>query len=170
MESWWRRSWKIFPTTISRCSVSSTMIVTVSWPRPDGTTNYKCSRTFLCERLAPMFVPHVHHETTICMSGVCVQVRAALSPVKVRSLMASLFLLLFLLSGFSHFGPDIKPQILRSGCLIFCESLPGPRISLWRVFSFNRVNFVNPFEESDKLRFASTFQQSSISTHQDLYK
>ena len=72
------------------------MIVTVSWPRPDGTTNYKCcsiklsqqGHTFLCECLAPMFVPHVLHETTICMSGVCVRVRAALSTVKERSLMA----------------------------------------------------------------------------------
>ena len=44
-------------------------------------------------------------------------------------------LLFFLLSSFSHFGPDFRPQILRSGsCLNFSQSSPGPQKSLWRVF------------------------------------
>ena len=52
-------------------------------------------------------------------------------------------LLLFPMSGFSHFGPNFKPQILRSrSCLIFCSSPPGPHISLWRFPRSNRLQYV----------------------------
>ena len=72
-------------------------------------------------------------------------------------------LLFSLLSGLSNFAPNFRPHILRSGsCLNFCQS-PLPNHSyLLGGFSFNKVNFVNPFQESDKLRFVSTFQQSLI--------
>ena len=71
------------------------------------------------------------------------------------------FLFFSLLSSVSNFGPDFRPQILRfRGCLANLSVSSRPQIS-WEV-SLNGVNFVNPFQESDKLRFASTFQQSSI--------
>ena len=38
--------------------------------------------------LPPCFLTHVHHETTVCMSGVCVRVFATLSTLLERSLMA----------------------------------------------------------------------------------
>ena len=71
------------------------------------------------------------------------------------------FLLFSLLIGFSNVRPYLRPHILRSGsCLNFCYSHLG-RINRFGGFSINSVNFVNPSQESDKLRFASTFQQSS---------
>ena len=67
------------------------------------------------------------------------------------------FLLFSFLSGFSNFGPYFWTHILRSGsCLIFCQSPSGPHISFGG-FSFKKVICVNPFQESDKLRFTSTF-------------
>ena len=92
--SWWRPDGlvvadlgKLFPTTGLGLRVSSAVIATVSLARSDGATNYtSCSNklsqlghTFLCECLASMFLTHVPHETTICMSGERVRVRAALS-------------------------------------------------------------------------------------------
>ena len=59
-------------------------------------------------------------------------------------------LLLSPLSGFSNSGPDFRPHILRS--------VPPRTTNIFWSFSSNRVNFVHPFQESDKLRFASTFQ------------
>ena len=92
--SWWRPDGlvvadlgKLFPTTVPGLCVSSAVIATVSLARSDGATNYtSCSNklsqlghTFLCECLASMFLTNVPHETTICMSGERVRVRAALS-------------------------------------------------------------------------------------------
>ena len=57
------------------------------------------------------------------------------------------FLVLFPLSGCSNFGPYFWPYMIWS----------GSRLN----FSFNRVNFVMPFHEADKLLFKSTLQSSS---------
>ena len=72
-------------------------------------------------------------------------------------------LLLFsLLNGVPNFGPFFKSHILRSDwCLSFDQSLRD-LMYVFGGFPFNKVNFVNPFQESDKTRFAFTFQQSSI--------
>ena len=44
-------------------------------------------------------------------------------------------ILAFLLSCFSHARPNFRPQIIRSdSCSKFCWSLPGPHVSLGRVF------------------------------------
>ena len=66
----------------------------------------------------------------------------------------SKFLLFVLLNGFSRFGPHLRPQFLRSGSCLngFCSSLTT---SLFGEFSYNNLNFVNPFHEPDKLRSAS---------------
>ena len=67
-------------------------------------------------------------------------------------------LLLLLLSCSSHARP---PKKIRSGsCLDLCPS--RDHIFPSGGFSFNTVNFVNPFPESVKLRSTSTFQQSSV--------
>ena len=64
-------------------------------------------------------------------------------------------LLFSLLSGFSDFGPYFRPHMIWSSS---CFNLsPDNKKSLWR-FLFQKVNFVNHFQESHKLRFASTFQ------------
>ena len=68
------------------------------------------------------------------------------------------FLLFSLLSGFSNFGPYFGPHIVRSGgCLIFV-SLPPDHTYPFGGFSFNEVNFLNHFQESQKLLFSSPFQ------------
>ena len=65
-----------------------------------------------------------------------------------------------ILSSFTNFGPYFWTYMIWSGsCLNLCPSSPKPHISFGR-FSFNRVNFVNAFHESDALLFKSTFQQS----------
>ena len=72
------------------------------------------------------------------------------------------FLFLSILSGFTNFRPCFWSHMIWSGSrLNLCQSLTGPHISFWRRFSFNIVNFVNPFRESDKCLFESTFQWSS---------
>ena len=68
----------------------------------------------------------------------------------------------FFLSCFRHAGPNFRPQLFRSvSCLNFCKSPPN-HMYLLGGFSFNYVNIVNPFQESDEPRCASTFQKSSI--------
>ena len=67
-------------------------------------------------------------------------------------------LFLSILSNFinssSHFW---SYMIWSGGRLNFCQSLLGPHVSFER-FSFNRINLVKPFHESDKLLFESKFQ------------
>ena len=69
------------------------------------------------------------------------------------------FLLFFLQSGFSHFGPHFKPQILRSGsCLNFCYSPLGPHFSLGRFFfQYCELRESSP-RVCDKCQLESTFQ------------
>ena len=72
------------------------------------------------------------------------------------------FLLLFLLIGFSQFLDQTSDHKF-SGLVVawICVSLLLRHIFPLGGFSFIKVNFVNPFQESDKLRFASTFKLSS---------
>ena len=71
------------------------------------------------------------------------------------------FLFFSLVSGFSNFSPYFRPHIVRSGgSLNICQS-PLDHKNPFGGFSFNIQNFVHPFQESDKLRFASTFHRSS---------
>ena len=58
------------------------------------------------------------------------------------------FLFFSILSGFPNLGP-------------VSHRVTVPHISFGG-FSFNCVSIVNPFQESDKLRFPSTLHQSSI--------
>ena len=71
--------------------------------------------------------------------------------------------LLLLLRCFRHVGPNFRPQILTSGG---CKKLWKPplpdHIDPFEGCLFKNVNFVNPVQDSDKLRFASTFQESSM--------
>ena len=63
-----------------------------------------------------------------------------------------------ILSGFTNLRPYLRPYMIWSRCQLNCgQSPPGPQTSLWR-FSLNKMNSVNPPEESHKHRFASTFQ------------
>ena len=67
---------------------------------------------------------------------------------------------LSLLNGFPNFGPYFRPHIIWSGGrLNFCQSLPD-HVFPFGSFAFNYVDFVNPFQETDKLLFESTFHQS----------
>ena len=53
------------------------------------------------------------------------------------------------LSGFAKFGPYFWTYMILSGSrLNFCQSLHGPPVS-WKWFSFSRVDFVNPVQETD---------------------
>ena len=67
-----------------------------------------------------------------------------------------------LLSGFSNLGLHCKPHIFRSVVAWFVVSISPDHKNPVGGFSFNNVSFVNPVQESDKLRFACTFQKSSV--------
>ena len=68
------------------------------------------------------------------------------------------FLFFSMLSGFTNFRPNFWPYMIWSGRrLNLCQS-PSDHIYRFGGFSFNKVNFVNPFQESDKCLFGSTFQ------------
>ena len=74
---------------------------------------------------------------------------------------SSLFLFFSSLSAFSNSYPRVRPHVIWTWCrLDFCQSPPRP-LFLFGGVSFNHVNLTNPFHESDKLLFKSTFQQSS---------
>ena len=61
------------------------------------------------------------------------------------------FLFFSILSGFTNFGSYFWTYIIWSGCrLNYCQSHTD-HIYPFGGFSFNRVNFVNPFHESDKM-------------------
>ena len=67
-------------------------------------------------------------------------------------------LVLLSLSSFPEPGPRFRPYMIWTcSRLIFCQS-PPDHIFPFGGVSFNRVNFVKPFHESDKLVSSSTFQ------------
>ena len=69
------------------------------------------------------------------------------------------FLFFSILSRFTNFRPYFWTYIIWSRRrLIFCHSSPGPHISFFGSFSFNRMNFVNPVQESEKCLLESTSQ------------
>ena len=69
------------------------------------------------------------------------------------------FLFFSILSGFTNFRPNFWPYMIWSGCrLNLFQSLTPDRMYPFGGFSFNRMNFVNPFQESDICLFESTFQ------------
>ena len=59
------------------------------------------------------------------------------------------FLFFSILSGFTNFRPNFWPYMIWSS--------PGPPYP-FRGFSFNKVNFVKPFRESDTCLLEPTFQ------------
>ena len=92
--------------------------------------------------------PRLPHQLNATQSSTIIEFRLLVCP----------FLLLSLLSDFTNFGPYFRPHIVwSSGRLIFCQS-PSDHIYLFEGFSFSKTNFVSPFQESEKLLFASTFQ------------
>ena len=64
------------------------------------------------------------------------------------------FLFFSILSGFANVGPYFWPYMIWSGGLLnLCQSPSRTTNICWEVFSFNRVDFVNPFHESAKFLF-----------------
>ena len=97
--------------------------------------------------------------------------RLNLSVVKLRFLFCP-FLLFSILSGFTIFRPNFWPYIIWSGSrLNLCQSLTGPHVGR---FSFNRVNFVTPLQESDKgtctNRHSNNRQSSFLAWRPDQYE